>query len=288
MTINRFIRSSLRHSKLIILLTLGVTVFLGIQAAKIGIDTDVNTLMTQQNSRILRIREQIGVENETQYYLLVSIRGRDLYNLNTLQTFQNTIDAVLEIPEVTASLTPFNFVFFESEGRRITPTAMSPGRRAPQNDEDLALFEKRIKTNSLSDNFVAADQGRILTAVFTHEPAEDHLVFMDAFREAVEPLEAAAAVYFTGEVPFQERISDLLAKDFSVLLILAAAAMLTIFWLSFRSLRGGYSAGNCCDNRRGVVPGRHGNAGIPHYRGYGNYPLDDTDHRQFLHHPCAQ
>lgn len=237
MTINRFIRSTLRHSKLIILLTLALTVFLGIQAGKIGIDTDVNTLMTQRNSRILRIREQIGVETETRYYLFVSIRGRDLYNLNILGTFEDTIDAILDIPEITAALTPFNFVFFESQGRRIIPATISPTGRAPKTAEDLALFEKRVKENALSENFVVADGGRILTAVFTNEPADDHERFMNAFREAVAPLEEVTTVYFTGEVPFQERISQLLSKDFSVLLILAGIAMLTIFWLSFRSLR---------------------------------------------------
>ena len=210
---------------------------MALQAAKIGIDTDVNTLMPRHNSRILQIKEKIGVETETVFYIFVTIRGHDLYNLETLQTFQNAIDAILEIPEFTRAITPFNFVFFEAQGRRISPTTISPTGRAPETEEELALFEARVKENALSENFVTADRGRILTAVFTNEPTNDNARFMNAFREAVAPLEEVATVYYTGEVPFQEQIAHLITKDFSVLLVLATIAILTIFWLSFRSLR---------------------------------------------------
>jgi hydrophobe/amphiphile efflux-3 (HAE3) family protein len=60
---------------------------------------------------------------------------------------------------------------------------------------------------------------------------------MADFAKAIEPLEGIAEVHFTGEMPFRDRVAYYLSKDFSFLLILALAAMLAIFWFSFRSVR---------------------------------------------------
>ena len=210
---------------------------MGWKATEIEIDTDVNNLMPVQNDRIDKIRTELGIEKEITSFIFVSIHDYDIYNFELLQTFQNTIDAILDIPEIEVGLTPFNFISFEAQGRRISPTTISPTGRAPSTPEELEIFERRIKENSLSKNFVAAEHGRILTAAFICSFVEDPPSFMGAINAAIEPLQQITEVHHTGEALFQERVAYYLVRDFSRLLILALSAMLTIFWLSFRSLR---------------------------------------------------
>ncbi len=237
MSIRKFIRFVLRNSKLIIVLTILVTVFMGWKAADIGIDTDVNNLTPRQNDRIDKIRTELGIEKEITNFVFISIYGNDLYNLKVLQEFQNTIDAILDIPEIIVALSPFNFISFDAEGRRIIPATVSPTGRAPLNLEELEIFEKRVRSNSLSRNLVVSDNGRILTAAFISRTVVDSASFMISFDAAIKPLKEVVRVYHTGEIPFQERVAFYLLRDFSRLMILALITMLTIFWLSFRSLR---------------------------------------------------
>ena len=238
MDINRLIRSMLRHSPAIIIFTLLVTVFMGYKALRVNIDTNVNTLMPRRNHRISLIREEIGVESEMSNYFFLTISGKDLYDLEILGTFQNTIDRILEMPEFEGVLSPFNFIFFGAEGTRIVPSSLSVSGRAPATPEELAEFEARIKEQSLSKNFVVADDGRILTAVFlTGRIEEDTADVMRRFQAAVTPLEEKVRVHYSGGIPFQDRIAFHLGKDFSTLLILSVTAMLIIFWLSFRTVR---------------------------------------------------
>ncbi len=215
-----------------------MTAFMAWRSTKIGIDTDINnTLMPKQNARIEELQKQLGVVEETKNYLFLSIYGYDLYDLTILQTFQNTIDDILKIPELEAALTPFNFISFQVRNRQILPAMISPTGRAPGTAEELKIFEEKIKESSLTENFVAADHGRILTAVFLNSFVEDRNTFVSAFNAAVKPLQEVVTVNYTGEALFQERISYYLIRDFSILLVLAIIAISTIFWLSFRSMR---------------------------------------------------
>ncbi|PIE04103.1 MAG: hypothetical protein CSA76_06005 [Spirochaetales bacterium] len=234
---NQFIKNSLRFSVPIIVVIAVLTVVLGFQALKVRTDTNINTLMPQKSRRINRIREDLGVQNEDSNYLILTIAQDEFPGMEVLQVFQQTIDRVMTIPGVESGMDPFNFIFFEHKNKRIIPGTLSPGGRVPTDAESLALFRQRVENPSLSNSFVSAENGKILTALFITSSDADFMELTRAFQEAIVPLEKITTVYYTGEHPFRERVAYLLGKDFSILLVLALVAMLIIFWLSFRSIR---------------------------------------------------
>ncbi|MCG8454460.1 MAG: MMPL family transporter [Spirochaetales bacterium] len=234
---NRFIRRILRHSYLIIIATLLITGVLGYMALGVNIDTDVNTLMPRKNARIDRLRATLGVETETTNYIFLSIEEPTLPNLTILKTFQETLDRVEAMDDVLYGLTPFNFVHFDAMGGRIVPGMMSPKGRAPSNDEELQEFRNRLASDELANGFVSSQGGKVLTAVFTTNITEDPDAFMNDFVQIIAPLEEITTLRYSGEIPFQHSVASYLTKDFTLLLILAMVAMLTIFYISFRSIR---------------------------------------------------
>ena len=233
-----FIRFTLNHTILIIILTLVITIFMSYQALHVEMDTNVNNMLPNENKRINLIQEKLGIESEASNYLFLSIAGDNLFDLEVLGTFQDTIDTIMTIQGFEAVLSPFNFLFFETDGRRIVPGTISPTGRTPETTEELNVFEQRLKNQSLSDNFVVADDGRILNAMFlTNSSLEENKGLVSTFEKTIKPLEEITRVHYTGELPFRERVGYYLGKDFSILLALALAAILIIFWLSFRSIQ---------------------------------------------------
>lgn len=235
--INRFIRGILDHSILIIIITIAITVFMAFQAVKVEMDTNFNTLMPQENDRITLIREKLGVETEQSSYLFLSISDDSLFDLELLGTFQNTIDDIMEIPGFESVLSPFNFIYFETDRGRVIPGTLSSTGKAPVSAEELADFEQRINSQSLSENFVVSDGGRAMSAMFLTRSEIENQTLVEEFQRTILPLEQIVDVHYTGELPFKERVAYHLSKDFSILLLLALVAMLAIFWLSFRSVR---------------------------------------------------
>ncbi|MDC7233687.1 MAG: MMPL family transporter, partial [Spirochaetales bacterium] len=237
MSIRGFLRFTLNHSLAIIILTFGVTLFMGYHALRVQMNPDPNSLMPQSNSRILRLKEELGVQSEKTNYLFLSIEGEDLYTLETLQTLSDTIREIMAYGEVNHALTPFNFVYFDTRGRQILPTTMMEGGRAPANREELELFKSRILNNPLADNFVVSAEGTMLNVIFTTDYSPNADEFMKRFNRTLEPLKQITTVRFSGDIPIGSRIAYYLIRDFSILLILAVLAMLTLFFLSFRAKR---------------------------------------------------
>ncbi|MBF9014117.1 MULTISPECIES: RND family transporter [unclassified Oceanispirochaeta] len=237
MSINSFLRFTLKHSITIIIITFLMTIFMGYHAMHVQINPDPNSLMPQKNSRILRLKETLGVQSEKTNYLFLSIEGEDLYSLEVLQTYFDTISEVSGYEEVTHALTPFNFVFFDTKGKRILPTTMVDSGKAPADEAELELFKKRISNNPLADNFVVAAEGTMLNAIFSTKYSEDSEEFMRRFEKTIGPLQKLVTVRYSGDIPIGSRITFYLIRDFSILLVLAVLAMLTLFFLSFRAKR---------------------------------------------------
>jgi len=210
---------------------------MGYYALKIQSDPDTASLMPRENKRIHRLRESLGVKNETTNFIFLSISGDNLYNKDVLDMYARVIDEINGYSEVTRALSPFNFVFFDTAGTRIIPTTITENGKAPKTESEIGLFERRIKSDPLANNFVVADDGRLLNTVFTTRYSADPTEFMARFKKSIEPLEKLVQVNYTGEIPIGSRISYYLSRDFNLLLALACLAMLTVFFLSFRSKR---------------------------------------------------
>jgi uncharacterized protein len=237
MSINSFLRFTLKHSLAIIIITFLITIFMGYHALHIQINPDPSSLMPQTNSRILRLKETLGVQSEKTNYLFLSIEGEDIYSLEVLQAYFDAINEISGYEEVNHALTPFNFVFFDTKGKRILPTTMVDSGKAPADEAELELFKKRINNNPLADNFVVAAEGTMLIAIFSTEYSENAEAFMLRFEQTIAPLQNLVTVRYSGDIPIGSRITFYLARDFSILLVLAVLAMLTIFFLSFRAKR---------------------------------------------------
>ena len=237
MSINRFLQYTLKHSILIIILTLGTTLVMGYHAFKVQINPDTSSLTPVNNQRTSHLKESIGLESESTNFVFLSVRSDDLYTLETMNHLARVIEDVSQMEEVSSVLSPFNFIYFDTQGRRIIPSTISPSGKAPANEKELALFSTRISKAPLAKNFVIAEEGRMLNIIFTTEYSPDPSAFMSRFEQIVAPLEENVEVYYSGEIPIGSRITHYLDRDFLTLLALALVAMLTIFFLSFRSKR---------------------------------------------------
>ena len=234
---NRFLRFSLRHSPVVIVLTFLITIFLGFHATKIEMNPDSNSLVPDRSKRIIRLKKTLGVESEQVNYLFLAIESDNLYSMDVLQTYSETIAKIEAFPEIQHALTPFNFVYFDNRGKKVIPTKMVSHGTAPQNEEELNLFKSRCLNNPLAESTVVAAEGSMLISIFTTNYSDDPNVFQQRFDAAIAPLRDKAQVSSSGEILLGSRISYYLEKDFSILLTLAVLTMLAIFFLSFQSKR---------------------------------------------------
>jgi len=222
---------------LIIGVTVVITIIFGYFAVKIDLNPDINALVPETNDRISHLEDDLGIEDKVTQYLFLSVEGDNNYTLEKLNAFSDVISSISDLPGIERVLTPFNLVTFITKGTRVIPVTMSVNGAAPGNEDDLKLFIDKLSHDYIASDFVVADKGRILTAVFTNGKIADHKSFMEKIYKIVKPLDKYFDVHITGEIPIEDRTGYYLSKDLGTLLSLSLVVMMMVFFLSFRTKR---------------------------------------------------
>ena len=162
---------------LIIGVTVVITIIFGYFAVKIDLNPDINALVPETNDRISHLEDDLGIEDKVTQYLFLSVEGDNNYTLEKLNAFSDVISSISDLPGIERVLTPFNLVTFITKGTRVIPVIMSVNGAAPGNEDDLKLFIDKLSHDYIAPDFVVADKGRILTAVFTNGKIADHKSF---------------------------------------------------------------------------------------------------------------
>jgi predicted RND superfamily exporter protein len=235
--IHSLLTFSIRHSAAVICVTLVLSAFFAYFALRIEMSPDVETLLPE-GEEVGRLMEQYGGGEVTGEFLVIAIKGEDLFDLATLSAFGEMIERIESIPEIQPGITPFNMLALARAGIQIKMVPLSPGRKAPQTEEELRLFEERIKNSPVARNLVISTDTTVLVAIFTCDKTFDYAGLMAKVQSVTSEYEDRLRIITSGSVPFLERTGIYLSRDLSTLLGLAAVIILLSFYLGFRSVRG--------------------------------------------------
>jgi predicted RND superfamily exporter protein len=118
-----------KHAPVVFVATAIITVVLGFFALRIRIAPDVNAILPKQ-SKAMQFASDTG-QNFASEYLVIAVQSPELYTVEKLTAFADAVTEIEKLPGVRGSTSPFNFVTFRAEGRRVLPTQLGPGGHAP-------------------------------------------------------------------------------------------------------------------------------------------------------------
>jgi len=226
---------AIKHPVFVILLTAALSVFLGFYALRMEIDADVLNMLPETHE-VIALTERYGRSSDSGQ-LLLAVEGEDLYSLEKLQGFESAIERLKADPAVLGAITPYNFVTFEREGRRLLPVTMAVEGRAPRTQAELEVFRERLTSDPLARNLVLSGDGTTLCAIFPVEMLEDYSQLLQLADEVTADLSRHYHVRLTGAPVLLQTTKEALLGDVPKFLILGAAVILIVLFLSFRALR---------------------------------------------------
>jgi hypothetical protein len=212
-----------------------ITVVLGLFATRIRIAPDINAILPKQ-SKAMQFASDTG-QSFSSEYLVIAVQSPELYTVEKLAAFADAIAELEKLPQVRGSTSPFNFVTFRAEGRRVLPTQLGPGGRAPSTAEDLAAFRERITTDPLARNLVLSRDGSTLACVLAVEVIQDYGPLLAGVDRIVARLKPYYTVYIAGSPPLIDASQKYLKRDIPRLLAGAIVVVLVVFFFGFRSKR---------------------------------------------------
>ena len=223
------------HAPVVFVVTAIITVVFGLFATRIRIAPDINAILPKQ-SKAMQFASDTG-QSFSSEYLVIAVQSPELYTVEKLAAFADAIAELEKLPQVRGSTSPFNFVTFRAEGRRVLPTQLGPGGRAPSTAEDLAAFRERITTDPLARNLVLSRDGSTLACVLAVEVIQDYGPLLAGVDRIVARLKPYYTVYIAGSPPLIDASQKYLKRDIPRLLAGAIVVVLVVFFFGFRSKR---------------------------------------------------
>jgi predicted RND superfamily exporter protein len=233
-----FARWMVRHPLVVIAANLLVTAVLGFYALNIRVESSVASVLPAGDPEVeyyAKIRETFGSDN----VIVIAVRADDIFAASTLEKIARVTDAlggirgISWVTSITNAKDPTEDIF------RIKRLL----RRIPSTANEIEVLKKKLSQFPLlGRNLVAEDYKTAGIGVFLENDVTDvryaDLKIDERIREILDKQAGPERFYFFGYEHVQQSLLGLMTQDLARFTPIALALVLTVFWLSFWTVRG--------------------------------------------------
>ncbi|TFG64398.1 MAG: hypothetical protein E4H36_03150, partial [Spirochaetales bacterium] len=163
---HRMLNVTIQHPYIIFAAVVVITVIMGYFMVKVKIDPDAANLLPA-NKEALELAKQYGTGEEQAEYMMIAFESSNPLTLESLAALQDAVTRIEVLQEVKSVISPFNLITFQKDGKRLQIMPMSPGNRAPKNDEELEKFKDRLFKDPFAKKMVISEDGTVLNVVMS-------------------------------------------------------------------------------------------------------------------------
>ncbi len=233
--IKRLLQFSQRHSVVIIISAVVITIIAALLALQIEIDADALNLIPE-DEEYEELKERYG-SRAADDFILIAAERPDAFDGEALKALKTMIDSIEDMEGFINSSHPFNILTFQKSGRKLEITETAPNQEVPDSEKARIRMKELLLSDPFARGLVISDDAKMLISTFFFEKEDTPIAFMEEIKKLATPAAAFYDIYYDGTFPFTVTTFAYLTGDFPKLVALAAAFILIIYFLSFRSLR---------------------------------------------------
>ena len=224
------------NRKWVLVILFIATVWLGIEAAGVPVDSDVLNFLPDTDSDV-RFFKETGGKFGSNYINMVALRTDDLFTKKSLSDLRAITDALARINGVKTVLSLTNVVDMKKEGGGIEVAQLIAPEYIPSNQDEL----KRLRRYTLSNptyvgSLVSADGRDALIMVRVEENADREFVARE-IRRMAKGANPDGKLFFGGFTMIMEFMGSLMAEDNMRLTPITVVVVLALLYLGLGSLR---------------------------------------------------
>ncbi len=229
--------------KLVIAITLFVSVFLSLGISRLWIDNDMMNWVSP-DSDIGRLPHYIKNKFGSVNMMMIGIEvtnGKDVFNEDVLKFIRKVSRQIKDRKDVSfvQSLTEIEDITSSEEGIKVSPLV---GEDIPSGDELLKLKKYVLSKDRFAGKIVSKD-GRVALIIAHPVSSARGDVVADEVRKVVENEFSQSGLtgikLWFGGIPYlMNDISALVRRDLKLLVPLVVVVIVGVLWVSFRSWRG--------------------------------------------------
>ena len=228
---------SVDHPRVVVLLTMIVTLAFMTQFPKMKTDTNPKNMLPKTSDvRVWNdeVEKTFGLYEDTIALGIVNEKG--ILNRETLGKIQRITDEILKIKGVAArdvsSFTTIDNVTVEGGTLRVSPLMTT----APQDDKGIAALRKMLYENPLFINRIISKDGKTTAIYVPLEKGANGRESADRIREIVKKEKGDEKYYIAGDPVARDTFGAEMFRLMAVFAPIAGMIMLLVRYLMFRDL----------------------------------------------------
>jgi predicted RND superfamily exporter protein len=233
----KFAELILKFRLVIILVTIGVTAFLGYHLKDIKINSDLLSYMPQDDPIVILFNE-VGDKFGGNYLAMVGLETDDIFNYETLTRVNEITGKFQEMDEISHVMSLTDILDIKKTEWGLEVGKLIDNDDIPQDPEEL----KRIKEYTLSKEMyrgsLVSSDGKVTLIIARLKEGDDKIYVSRQMKKIVQETEGNEKIYYAG-MPFQIAfLGDLIKANLKMFLPLVTLLVIATLYFSFRSFRG--------------------------------------------------
>jgi hypothetical protein len=234
---NRLSRQIIYYRKAIILITIILTVVMGIFLKDLKVDPDVFNYLPEDDSKAMLFKE-IGNKYGGNYTGIIGLETDDIFNVRTLENIRRITDSLKIIPGVGTVTSLTNIIDIKGSDWGIEIGNLVDKYDLPDTEEELAALKAYTLSEEMYRGTLVSEDATFTAVMVKISEGTDKIQVAAAIMEKVESLDLPEKVYFGG-MPFAVKsLADIILGDMVFLAPIAALVIILVLFLAFRSWRG--------------------------------------------------
>jgi len=244
LNMQKFSESVIKFRKLIIFVTILITLILGFFLKDLTINSDILSYLPQDDPKVV-IFNEVGDKFGGSSLAMVALECEDAFNQSTLTRANEITQQFKEMDEIFHVMSLTDIIDIKKTDWGFEIGKLIDEDNIPRDSEELLRLRKYALSKDMYRGNLISDDGKITLIIARLKEDADKLAIGRRMREVVEGTRGNEKIYYGG-IPFQMIfLTDIIQSDLIILMPLVILLVMGILFVSFRSLRGVFLPLSC-------------------------------------------
>lgn len=226
-----------KHRKFVIFLTIAITILLGLFIKNLQVDPDILNYLPQTDPAV-ELSSYISEEYGGNLLAMVAVATENLFSAESLRLLDRLTENLKDVEGVASVTSITNIIDIKGEEGWVEIGSLIDTADLPQTNAEMQELENYIMSKDMYKGKLLSADGTTALVVCQIEDGIDKVKTAKAIKEWGEKLPTDAKLYYGGQPFYLLEISNTIVKDLITLVPLVSLLIISILYLSFRTLWG--------------------------------------------------
>ena len=232
----KFAELVLKYRLIVLALTLGMTIFMGLGIPKVRINTDMLSYL--KHDPMIDLFNRIGEEYGGNTLILTVIEADDIFTTGTLTAISQLTEAYKQIPGVSSVMSLTDILDIAKTENGLEIRKLINKYAIPQDAAELARLKAyTLNKRMYAGKFISLD-GKYSVVFCNLTPDANKERVAKQLKQVVSAPQAGYRLYYSGLPEQMVEVGRIIRDDLKILLPIVVIVVMLTHYFSFKSLRG--------------------------------------------------